>query len=77
VAEAEETNAAIPPKVTLLLAVVDENPLPEITTLVPIGPDSGAKEIIEGACPNIFPEFNRNTIKKMYLVQILLKLLLH
>src|SRR5688572_7744499 len=47
------TVAAVPLNVTVFWLAVAENPVPEMVTVAPIGPDSGEKEIIftwEDAC---------------------------
>lgn len=49
VAEAREGEAAgTPLKATALLAATGSKPVPEMVTVVPIGPEVGAKEVMAG-----------------------------
>src|SRR5688572_20332461 len=47
VVDAVETVAAVPLNVTVFWLPVGENPVPEMVTVVPTGPDSGENEMMD------------------------------
>ena len=76
VAVAAETVAIVAPKNTILFAGVVLKFVPLIITVVPMGPDKGAKEVTEGVCAFELKKAknNRQMADSCFIIRFRLKL---